>query len=129
MYRTVQFESTFANEWRFDANEFPVAPGARDLAEAIVGELGKRVSGISAVEQHSFYGWAFEARYAGCRFINVVNPAEPVCYLTIHLCWYWLRAVLLQRPRRVYDEYCVVVSEALAAIPQVSGVRWEGYRR
>lgn len=125
MFRVVEFQSTFANEWRFDAHDNPIMPGARELADAIVRELGKRVNVITPVEQHSYYGWAFDVKFKGCRFVNVLNPADTVCYLTVRLCWHWLRAFLLQRPRRRFDEYCVILGEALAEIPQVSGVAWQ----
>jgi hypothetical protein len=87
------------------------------------------VNVITPVEQHSYYGWAFDVRFGGCRFVNVINPAGDVCYLTVKLCSYWLRALLLQRPQQRFDEYGAVLNEALLAIPQVSGVEWQEYRR
>jgi hypothetical protein len=39
MFRTVEFRSTFPDEWQFDASQNPISPGARDLALAIEQEL------------------------------------------------------------------------------------------
>jgi hypothetical protein len=128
MFRTVVFHHTFENEWRFDDHNTAVAPGARDLAEGVARELGKSVNVITPVEQHSYYGWAFEVKFAGCRFVNVLNPADEECYLTVQLCWYWLHAFLRRRPRPRFEAYCLILEQALVAIPQISGVVWENYR-
>jgi hypothetical protein len=129
MLRAVEFRSGFANDWQFDADGNPVAPGARELADAIAGELEKHADVVVPVEQHSYYGWAFETRFAGCRFINVLNPGDKRCYFTVELCWCWVRALLLQRPRHRFDAYCAVLEKSLAAIPRVSDVVWESLRR
>jgi hypothetical protein len=125
MFRTLEFRSTFPSQWRFDASENPSEPGARELADAIAYQLAQRTMLIRPVELHSYYGWAFDVRFAGCRFVNVLTPAEERCYLTVQLCWYRLRALLLQRPRQRFDEYSVILGKALAAIPQVSEVVWQ----
>lgn len=128
MYRTAEFTSSFPNEWVFDANENPIAPGARELAEAFAIELRRRVESTMPIGQRDYYGWEFVARFDGCRFLNVLNPVDDTCYLTVQLLWQWLRALLLQRPHATFERYCQVVSDTLAAIPQVSAVQWQGYR-
>jgi hypothetical protein len=125
MYRTLEFGSTFPNEWKFDANEAPVAPGAKELADAIARELSKYVKEVTPVSQHSYFGWAFDVNFAGWWFFNVLNPADARCYLTIHLPWCWLRGLTLQRPRQRFDEYCRSLEQALMAIPQVSEIVWQ----
>ena len=125
MFRTVEFLSTFASEWQFDASGNPVAPGARELADAIANKLGKRMNVVLPVELHSYFGWAFEVAFGGCRFINVLNPGNENCYFTIKLCWYGLRTLLLQRLRRKFDEYCIILENVLAEIPPVSSVVWK----
>jgi len=58
----------------FDSELNPAAPGARDLAETIVAKLRNRVSVVTQVEQHEFYGWAFETAVGKGAFYNVLNP-------------------------------------------------------
>jgi hypothetical protein len=124
MIRTVKFKSSFVNEWRFDASGNPVAPGARELADRIASKIAERASVVRPIRQHSYYGWAFDVRYDNCRFINVLNPASDENYLSIKLGFYWLRWLLTRHSRQKLDEYCLVVKQALAAIPQISNVVW-----
>jgi hypothetical protein len=128
MLRSVEFKSTFANDWQFTAGGDPIAPGARELADVIVRELSSRMRIVEPVEQHSYYGWAFAVEFAGCRFDNVINPGNQRCYLTVRLCWQWLRALLLQHPQQRFEEYCKVLSAVLGAIPQLSNVTWQEYK-
>lgn len=129
MYCTVQFNSTFPNEWVFDANDNPAAPGARDLAEEIAAKLRGRASSVTAVDQHEYYGWGFEAVFEGSTFYNVLNPVDADCYLTVSMNWYALKALLLKRPRASFDRYRAVLSDVLNSISQVSGIQWQAYRR
>jgi hypothetical protein len=128
MYRTVVFNSTFPNEWKFDENENPSAPGARELAETIVAKLRPRVASVSEVEQHEYYGWGFTTTLQRGTFYNVLNPADD-CYLTVSMDWYALKAILRQRPRQPFERYCDALVDALREISEVSNVRWEAYRR
>ncbi len=128
MFRTAEFRSTFANNWQFDENENPIAPGVRELADTIARELESRANVVSLIEQHSYYAWSFEAKFAGCRFVNVLNPGDEACYLTVQLCWYGARVLLLQRPRKRFDTYCSILEASLAAIQGVSDVVWQPYR-
>ncbi|HJY77138.1 MAG TPA: hypothetical protein VKE95_10925 [Burkholderiales bacterium] len=129
MYRTVEFKSTFTNDWHFDANGNALAPGARKLAETIVARLQPRLDATTDIEQHSYYGWAFRATYSGHFFYNVLNPASDLCFLTVQCPWQWFRTLLLRRPPNRLERYCNVVSDALSEIPEVSGVSWQEYRR
>src|SRR5688500_776577 len=97
MYRTVAFKFTSPDEWTFDQNNSPTAPGARDLAEAIVANLRPHVTTVSEIEQHEFYGWRFQATLDHSTFCNVLNPVEE-CYLTVSMNWYELKWLLLKRP-------------------------------
>ena len=128
MYRTVEFQSVFTNEWQFDDAGNAVAPGARELAGAIVASLRSRVQSTTTVEQHSYYGWGFDVVFANRRFYNVVNPLDVECFLTVKFPWQWFWALLLCRPREAFDRYCQVLSDSLAEIPQVSEVKWKAYR-
>jgi hypothetical protein len=56
MYRTVEFQSTLAGEWQFDAHGSPVVPGGRELAEAIAGQFARRGERVTPVEQHETSG-------------------------------------------------------------------------
>jgi hypothetical protein len=129
MYRTAEFNSTFSNEWVFDGDGNPLAPGARDLAEAIASNLRGRVSSVTAIEQHEYYGWGFAAIFDGSTFYNVLNPVDVDCYLTVSMNWYGLKSLLLRRPRASFDRYCAALRGALNDIPQVSVVKWQAFRR
>src|SRR5690242_3760548 len=119
MYRTVQFVSSYPNEWSFNDKGDPLAPGARDLAEAIVTELRGHLPLVTMVEQHEYYGWGFHATCEGSRFYNVLNPADQ-CYLTVTMRAYYTKALLLRRPRRTFDRYCAILTSALQELPKVS---------
>jgi hypothetical protein len=124
MFRTVEFDSTFANEWVFDEHKSPVRPGSRALAEEIADRLRPLVSAVGPIHQHSYYGWTFDAELCGCSFNNVLNPADRTSYFTIELRWYWLRFLLIQRPRHAVDAYCDTLARALSEIPQITAIRW-----
>lgn len=124
MYRTVTFKSTFPNQWQFDHAGNAVAPGARELAEAIVASLRSRVESTTAIEQHSYFGWGFEVTFENRRFCNVVNPAGDEACLTVQFPWQWVWELLLRRPKKTFDRYCDVLADSLAAIPQVSAINW-----
>ena len=128
MYRTVEFKSTFPNEWAFDKKENPIAPGARALAEAIAAKLRERLSSVTSIKQHEYYGWGFEATCDGSTFYNVLNPADE-CYLTVSMDWYGLKTMFFRRPRICFDRYCAILGESLRDIPDVSDVEWHAYRR
>jgi hypothetical protein len=127
MHRTLELTSHFPNEWVFDENENPVAPGARELAEAIVSNLRARASSVTEVDQHEHYGWTFDVVFEGSTFSNVVNPVDEVDYLTVSMDGYRLKALLLERPRATFDRYCAVLHDALNAISEVSNLRWQPY--
>lgn len=124
MYRTVEFCSTFPNEWRSDEEGTPIGPGARELADAIVSVLVDPVRVTSAVEQHKDYGWGWTTEFEGVRFDNVLNPVAEDCYLTVHPHGYLLRWVTGRGPRANLDRYSSRLTEALAKVPQVSRVKW-----
>jgi hypothetical protein len=98
------------------------------LAEAIIAMLRPRVASVSEVSQHEYYGWGFTATTEDATFYNVLNSVDE-CYLTVSMDWYALKALLLQRPRRMFDRYSDVLSDALREIAEVSNLKWEAYRR
>lgn len=124
MYRTVEFDSTFPNEWRADEDGNTLGPGARELAEAIVHEIGPSMRVCLALEQHKDYGWRWDVEFEGVRFVNVLNPVDKDCYLTVELGWYPVRWLLGQKPGKRLQRYCAQLTEALGHVPQVSNVRW-----
>jgi hypothetical protein len=128
VYRTAVFRSDHPNEWQFDEHENPMSPGSRQLAENIVAMLGPCVAETTPVEQHSFYGWAFCANLDGFTFDNVLSPGDGECYLTILLRGYWLKKLLMRRPREAFDRYCELVNRVLNDTPGFSDIIWEDYR-
>ena len=125
MQRTVEFRSAFANQWQFDEEGTPTAPGARELAEAIVAALQQRGVTTGSIHQHSNHGWGFETRFEELTFHNLVSPMEGEAAMVIETRSDLLNALMLRRPGRKFEGYCGVVGEALAQIPQVSDVQWE----
>jgi hypothetical protein len=127
MYRTVVFISTFPNEWTFDENDNPLAPGARQLADTIAAKLLSQVVSVSEVHQHEYYGWEFDVLTENGTFVHVLNPGDR-CYLTISMRWHWLKAILLKQPRQVFERYCEFLTETLQFIPEISRIEWDDFR-
>lgn len=125
MHRTSEFKSTFPDEWQFDERGNPILPGGRDIADAIVAWLRKTGAAVTHVQQYEYYGWGFETICNDSTFYNVVNSAGGRCYLTVTMDWYWLKWLLLTRPRRSLDEYCRRLNEGLSTIPQISEICWQ----
>jgi len=128
MYRSVNFKSEYPDEWGFDAQKNPIAPGSRELADKIFEILSKQVTATTPIRQHSFYGWAFGARFNDSTFYNVLNPAGGECYLTISSDRYWIRTLLLKRPKKCFENYCELVNEVLQQVPKVSEIVWQDYK-
>ncbi len=122
MYRTLQFRSSWRNEWAFDRHENPVSPGARGLADALVTELRKQLRQVTEVSQHSFYGWGFTTEFDHSMFDHVLNPVDQV-YLTVEYRRFWLHWLLLRRPGKRFDEYFSLLTDSLKRIPGVSDVQ------
>ena len=123
MYRTLQFRSGWPCEWVFDAHENPVAPGARDLAEAIVQELKQDLPNTTEVSQHSYYGWSYETEYEGATFHQVINPTDEV-FLTVRYQGYWWHWLLLRGPHGRLERYCGLLAAAVRRVPGLSDLHW-----
>jgi hypothetical protein len=124
MHRTLVFDSSWKNEWKFNSDDNPIAPGAKELAQEIVKVLKRKVSGISDVSQHSHYGWGFSTEFDDVSFYQVLNPVDAV-YLTVKMESYFLKVLLLQRPKASFERYCVFLEEALGEVQGISNLRWE----
>jgi hypothetical protein len=62
-------------------------------------------------------------------FDNAVNPvAEDEWWLTVSMRGYFWRKLTFRRPRRVFERYCDVLTEALSRVPEVSEVEWREWR-
>jgi len=129
VYRTVTFNHGCPGEWRTSEDGVEVvASESRELPEAVARSVAHRVAFIGSVVQHSYYGWAFDAKLDGCAFYTVFNIAPEECWLTVCLRWYWLKRLFGKKPRATFDRYCGIVGDALQAIPTVSDIAWEEYR-
>jgi len=122
MYRTLQFRSSWPNEWAFDPRKNPVSPGARALADALVTELRKQLRQVTDVSQHSFYGWRFTTEFDHSMFDHVLNPADQV-YLTAEYRQFWLHWLLLRHPGKRFDEYFTLLTDSLKRMNGVSNVQ------
>ena len=97
MYRKVEFKSEYPDDWQFDENDNPIAPGSREVADQIAAQLADHVSEVSPVDQHSYYGWSFETNFENCRFYQVLNPVDGDCYFTVQCLGYWIRKLLFKK--------------------------------
>ena len=122
---TVRFSSAFPNQWLFDDEGNPSAPGARELADAIVAALRKQpgVTELTPVAQHENYGWIFSARYEDCTIRHFVNPIEQEAEVTLEVEGYLRKKLLLQRPGRTLLRYQQLLASTLNQIPQISDVQ------
>ena len=127
MYRTVTFDYAGELGGVFDEDGYPVTPAGRDLTLRIATALASGDSRVSEVEQHEDYGWSFSCQVGKDGFFQVVNPADREVYLTVQMPGYLVKRLLLGTPRRAFDRYCEKLGAALASIPGVSGLRWDGY--
>jgi hypothetical protein len=127
MYRTATFKHDPPIEWEHDEADELVEPGGRSLTEAIVTSLTTAAGPTSPVERHEDYGWSFSCRFDNHAFHQVVNAAGSEVSFTIQMDWYWLKTILLRRPRVSFERYCRQVGVALASIGGVSDVRWGEY--
>lgn len=73
----VSFKSTVPDdsEWT-PAGDISV-PGGRTISTSIAAFLINRGFEVSSVEQHSFYGWAFDVRSDDCRAWCLLQDADP----------------------------------------------------
>lgn len=123
MYRKVRFRSTIPAPW----GDGDVLPESSKGTERVAQALAPRVSHVSAVEQHNFYGWGFWSKFEGCTFDNVINPVDDDCFMTISMPAYLVRQLTFRRPRRTFDSYCQALDEALRTITEVSAIEWRDY--
>ena len=62
-------------------------------------------------------------------FDNVVNPVgEDEWWLTVSMWGYFWRKITFRRPRRDFERYCAVLTEALGRVPEVSHVERQEWR-
>ena len=128
MYRTLQFRSGWVDDPDFDDADNQTAPGARELADAIVACLAEHVTDLSGVEQHSFYGWGFSCAFHNASFYNVLSPAGHEGYLTTQYLGYWFDKLLFRKPRLRFDVYCNLLSNVLSQVENISEFEWDDYR-
>lgn len=123
MQHTIEFNSSFANNWQFNAQGAPVSPGARELADVIVDRLKAKGVTTKPVNLHSYYGWAFVSELDGITFFHVLNPVDVTCFLTISLDRYWLKWLMLKQPKKTLLSYCDLLRQVLSEIPQISSIK------
>ena len=85
MLRTAHFKTSAPEEWTFDANQNPEVPGGQALAQKLRAGIEPVARTVSAVSQHSYYGWRFELAFDDVGIECVLNAAGEECYLTIGL--------------------------------------------
>ena len=130
MYRTIHFKHEHAGDWQTSAEGGDaVAPESRELPDAVAQIVAQSVSSVSPVEQHEYYGWAFDARLDRCAFYTVFNIVPEECWVTTQLRWYWLKSLLGKKPKATFDRYCGILEDALRKTPGVSETAWQECRK
>jgi hypothetical protein len=127
MYRTLTFWTTSVDEGEFDENDDPSVPPGRQLSSKLVADLEPHIESVTECSQHSYYGWTFDSRFKGCRFINVINPVDDDVYLTVKMSWYGLKSLVSSRPHRIFDEYCDVLSRVVSNLEGTTSQEWADY--
>ncbi|MGJ8698097.1 MAG: hypothetical protein ACSHYF_17390 [Verrucomicrobiaceae bacterium] len=129
MYRTLIFRSESDDEPEFNDSEDQIRPGSRDVAEAIVEELGRLSAvNVSSIDQHEFYGWGFYTEVEGGSFYNVLNPVEDEAYLTVSMSFFFIKRMLLKKPKKCFEVYCSILTKAVEATGGATDLKWEDYR-
>jgi hypothetical protein len=124
MHRTAHFKTSAPEEWTLDANENPSVPGGQLLAQKLRAGVEPAAPTVSAVSQHSYYGWRFELAFDGVGIECVLNAAGEECYLTIGLVSI-LPAWLLPRRHRSALATCEGVFDGLLRqLPAPTDLTW-----
>jgi hypothetical protein len=124
-HRSLIFRYAQAIEWGYDEYDEPVVPGGRELTEKIAASLAAGGCRTSVVEQHEDYGWSFTARLDDHDYHHVLNaPDENEVSLSVGMPGYWLKTLLLRKPRPAFERYCERLRTALAALDGVGELRW-----
>ena len=124
MHRTAHFKTSAPEEWTFDANQNPDVPGGEALARKLCAGVERAAQTVSAVSQHSYYGWRFELAIENVAMECVLNAAGEECHLTIGLVSI-LPAWLLPRRHRSALASCEGVFDGLLRqLPEITDLTW-----
>jgi len=96
-------------------------PAGRNLIESLSQRFKESGFPVSAISQHSFYGWSFEAEIENRKFWFLIQGGSP-----------WLLIVRDRRSvlRRVFDGDAAflaalkVCDSTLQALGHISGIEW-----
>jgi len=124
MHRTAHFKTANPEAWTFDESENPKVPGGEALAQKLCSAVAQAARSVSAVSQHSYYGWRFEAVFEAVTVECVLNAAGDECHLTIALDSILPSWLLPRRIRRGFATCESVFDGLLRQLPEISGITW-----
>ena len=118
----VSFECQSSDEGEFDDKGNAIRPPGKEIAEYLKSALGVEGFGVTPVSQHSFYGWAFEAR---------LDKSVVWCLLQFPGPWLVLTkgrggilSRLFSRNSEAHSRVCRAIHKSLTHNPLVASVRW-----
>jgi len=76
------FEADFPDDAEWDENQELVVPGGKAMISAIREQVEGRGYACTAVEQHSYFGWRFDARRSAARVQCLVQLTGPWLLMT-----------------------------------------------
>jgi len=129
MHRTVEFNARYSDEPEFDESGELVRPCGEDLTAGIADGLRRAGTSASDVDIHENYGWSFSSSTEHASFNNVVCPAGEECCLTVSMDSYFIKLVLMRRPRDSFERYCAELTRVLERMPEVADIKWHDYFR
>jgi hypothetical protein len=123
MHRTAHFKTAEPEAWTFDANGEVQVPGGRQLAEKLRDGIAAPARTVSAVEQHSYYGWRFEVALDGVSLACVLNAADD-CSFTVEIASLLPAFLLSRRHRQALAECERAFDGLLRGWPEITDVSW-----
>ena len=124
MRRTVHFKTANPEEWSFDGKENPDIPGGEALAQKLRAGAARVAQSVSAVSQHSYYGWRFEAAFEDVTVECVLNAVAEECHFTIEVASMLPSWLLPRRVRLAFAECKGVFDAVLRQLPEIAMVTW-----
>lgn len=77
LHKFVTFEADYPDDSQWDDQDNQIIPDGKTIAEFLAKELSEAGFPCTAVKQHSFYGWLWEATIASKQFCLVLQCPGP----------------------------------------------------
>jgi hypothetical protein len=120
---TFEWDNPEEEESDFDDGGDITRPGGHAIAEHIQSGLRKRGLNVTNVEQHEFYGWAFDIVGNQNTVWCMLQFAEP-WLLVAEVPSTWWERLKGRKPDAEHAEVCRAIHECLVSGGRASSVRW-----